>query len=112
MRRVMRAGFGKLGFVLVAVCAVGCEDTGSTKVDYGQLLQSLTEDVMLPKQAAFVGAAQDLDDALGNLEASPDADSLGQAQSAWRAVRVAYRQLDALYFGPVADLGISERIDL
>jgi len=107
----MRAGFGKIGLVLLATCAA-CEDTASAPVDYGQLLQSLTENVILPKQSAFVDATQDLDEALGNLEASPDADSLAQAQSAWRAARVAYRNLDALYFGPVADLGISERIDL
>ncbi|HEX4462646.1 MAG TPA: imelysin family protein, partial [Polyangia bacterium] len=52
-----------------------------------------------------------LDAAALTLEATPTADSLAATQTAWRAARAALRKLDALHFGPIATLGIGDRID-
>jgi predicted lipoprotein len=87
------------------------DDTAAAQVDYAPLLDSLTESVMLPEIDSFAASADALDAAVAALDAAPTADTLTAAQTSWRSARAAYRLLDALYFGPVADLGIGDRID-
>jgi len=103
--------------VVIAVAslagAFACDDdTAAAQTDYGPVLHSLTETVILPEHVAFAARADELAAAMQTLESTPDADSLAKAQGAWRSARAAFRLLDALHFGPVASLGISERIDL
>lgn len=87
------------------------DDTGTAAVDYGPLLQSLTTEVILPEHEAFATSADALVTSLRDLEATPTADTLAKSQTAWRTARAAFRHLDALHFGPIAEFGISERID-
>ncbi len=90
-----------------------CDDkTGSPPTDYGPLLRTTTEGVILPAHTAFATTADELKAASQAFETTPDADSLAKVQTAWRAARQAYRALDAVHFGPVADRGIGGRIDL
>ncbi len=97
----------------LAALAFACgEDAGTEPPDNSALLRTLTESVILPEHASFTTSADALAAALAALETSPTADSLASAQAAWRTARAAYRKLDALHFGPVADLSIGERIDL
>lgn len=98
---------------LLALTVLACtEDTSTPPTDDGPLLHSITESVALPEHAAAATQADTLDDALKALEASPSTGTLSAAQDAWRAARAAFRTLDALQFGPVAELGIDARIDL
>jgi len=98
--------------VLSACCLLGCGNTGAPARDYGELLDKLSEEVILPEHQAFVAQADALASSLQALVDSPDADTLANAQVAWRAARKAYRTLDALHFGPGSTLHISERIDV
>jgi putative iron-regulated protein len=89
-----------------------CDDnTGTVAADYTALLQGSTNSVIVPDETAFAARADDLVVATKALEASPTGDTLAAAQSAWRAARAAYRTIDIASFGPIAELGISDRID-
>lgn len=103
---------GGLG-LSIAFGAWACsDDTGTSAPDYTTLLQSLTNDVALPEHKTFSTSADALAASLKDLSAGADVAKLTKAQADWRAARLAWRHLDALHFGPVADLGITERIDL
>ena len=99
-------------FILLAgsLAIAACDDTGTATADYGPLLAQLTA-VAVAENADLVTKADALDAAALTLEATPDATSLAAAQTAWRAARAALRTLDSLHFGPIADDGISDRID-
>jgi predicted lipoprotein len=98
--------------VLSACYLLGCGNTGAPARDYGPLLEKLSEEVILPEHQAFAAQADELVSSVQKLSDSPDADTLVNAQVAWRAARKAYRMLDALHFGPGYTLHISERIDV
>jgi len=98
--------------VLCASGLLGCGNTGAPAQDYGPLLATLGEQVVLPEHRAFVARADELVDSVQALVDDPNGDSLTGAQSAWRDARKAYRKLDALHFGPGYTLHISERIDV
>ncbi len=101
-----------LYLLLTIVALPACNDsTAAPTVDYGPLLASLTDHVILPANTTAATAASALDTALVALETTPSTTTLAAAQTAWREARRAYRRLDALYFGPLSDLGIGERID-
>lgn len=96
------------------VCCVSlsaCGNTGAPAEDYGPLLSSLTQQLILPEHQAFAAQADALLVAVQALVDRPDADSLAAAQSAWRESRAAFRVLDALHLGPMVTLHLSERID-
>jgi len=101
-----------LSALLSACCVLGCGNTDAPARDYGPLLANLSEQVILPEHRAFASEADALASSLQALVDGPDADSLLNAQEAWRAARRAYRVLDALHFGPGYTLHISERIDV
>ena len=97
----------------LAAGVFACSDaTGTSATDYTSLLQSLTNDVALPAHQKFAADADLLARAVADLQTAQNEDTLGKAQSAWRAARLSYRHLDALHFGPIFDLGISDRIDV
>jgi predicted lipoprotein len=109
----MKRNFIVAAPLALAMIVFACDDTtGSPPADYTALLKTLTDGVVLPANATFVQRSDDLAAAAAALESSPNATTLGTAQAAWRSARAAYRALDGVHFGPVADLGISERIDL
>jgi predicted lipoprotein len=91
---------------------LACGNTGAPEVDYGPLLQNLSEQVILPEHQAFAAQADALVVAVQGLSDAADVDSLLSAQNAWRDARRAYRTLDALHFGPDLTLRITERIDV
>jgi len=106
MRRVL------LFFAAVAV-AVACEESGnSSSTDYAPMLRGVVDHVVVPENATFSEKADDLVTSARALETAPDAAALAKTQTAWREARAAYRKLDAVHFGPVADLAIGERIDV
>ena len=112
MRHTFMLLLGGIGVAAAGAVGACNEDTGTGPADYGTLLQGLTTTVIVPEHNAFATSSDELASALRALEATPDADSLAKAQAAWRKARAAYRKLDALHFGPIADLGIAARIDL
>ncbi len=103
---------GGLGISLAAGAWACSDDTGTAATDYTSLLQTLTNDVALPAHAKFVTDADALVTSMTALQTTADATNLANAQAAWRTVRKSYRHLDALHFGPIADLGITDRIDV
>ena len=107
-----RPALSRLSVILSACCLFACGNTGAPPRDYGPVLAKLSEQVILPEHQAFASRADELASSLQSLVDSPDADTLTNAQVAWRATRKAYRMLDALHFGPGYTLHISERIDV
>ncbi|HEY0469339.1 MAG TPA: imelysin family protein [Polyangiaceae bacterium] len=106
-----RLSFSFLSAVLSASCALGCGNTDAPPRDYGPLLATLSEQVILPEHQAFAARADALGSSVQALVDNPTPDTLAAAQSAWRAARKAYRVLDALHFGPGYTLHVTERID-
>jgi predicted lipoprotein len=111
---VKTAGF--LGFAAAAIASsigvYACNDgTSSPPIVYTQLLQNLTDDTATPTTARFANQADALVSSLNALETSADAATLRAAQAAWRSARHAYRLLDAMHYGPKAELETSDRID-
>ncbi|HET7541582.1 MAG TPA: imelysin family protein [Polyangiaceae bacterium] len=107
-----RLSLSCLSGVLSACCLLGCGNTDAPPRDYGPLLHTLSEQVILPEHQAFASKADALASSMQALVDNPNADSLAGTQQAWRATRQAYRILDALHFGPGYTLHISERIDV
>src|SRR6478609_538142 len=101
-----------LSALLCAWCVLGCGNTDAPARDYGPLLSKLSQQVILPEHQDFVAQADALASSAQALVDDPSTDSLESAQAGWRAVRKAYRTLDALHFGPGYTLHISERIDV
>lgn len=106
---------GALGLAAIVVAPLAIyaceEETGSQPQDYTSLLQGLTDDVAVPKTADFVTQADALVASLKTLETTNDATSLTAAQEAWRSARKAYRFLDAEHYGPVTEIGTTDRVD-
>lgn len=101
-----------LSAVLSACWLLGCGNTDAPARDYGPLLETLSQQVILPQHQAFSTQADELVAAVQALVDSPEQGSLGAARDHWRATRKSYRILDALHFGPDLTLHISERIDV
>ncbi len=98
---------------LAASCViVSCGSTGAPAQDYGTLLETVTEQVILPEHRDFAAQADALVVAVQALSDRPNDKTLKASQAAWRAARRAYRALDTLHFGPGYKLHISERIDV
>ncbi len=76
-----------------------------------QAASQVSTEVGVPVHEAFATAAAALDTSAAAFAASPDATTLAQVRVDWKAARVAFRATDALAFGPVEDLRISEAID-
>src|SRR4051812_10723511 len=95
-----RSSFLCVCAVLSAGSLFGCGNTDAPARDYGTLLVKLGEQVILPEHQVFVARADALVDAVQALVDSPGADTLANAQTAWRDARSSYRMLDALHFGP------------
>lgn len=110
----LRQRFSVFGLLVAALAAaLACDDnTGTRPTEYGPLIRTLTEQRIVPAHQAFVVRAEELVTAMKNLETNPSADTLAKAQATWRSARSAYRVLDAIHFGPIADLSIGERIDV
>lgn len=103
-----------LVLVLAGVAApVACDDGSSASTtDYAPMLRGVADGVAVPENASFASSADALVTATRALESAPDQGSLDKAQGAWRDARAAWRKLDALHFGPIADLALGERIDV
>ncbi|MEO8904772.1 MAG: imelysin family protein [Polyangiaceae bacterium] len=98
---------------LSACCGLlSCGNTGAPERNYGSLLQTLTEQVILPEHQDFATQADALVVSVQALSDKPSAANLKVAQAAWREARRAWRVLDAVHIGPVANQRIAERIDV
>ena len=98
---------------LLALGAYACSDSGTAApaTDYTAVLNDVAQSVVIPANTDFATQADAFAAAARALEATPTAETLAAAQTAWRAARLAWRKLDAVHFGPIADLGLSVRID-
>jgi predicted lipoprotein len=97
---------------LAVLPLASCDNgTAAPAVDYAATLTAMTDTVVVPEVTAFATDADALVAALHAFDAGPTATTLSAAQAAWRAVRADWRRLDSVYFGPVIELGITERID-
>jgi len=76
-----------------------------------QAASQVSTDVGVPVHEAFATAAAKFDTSAAAFAAAPDATTLAQVRADWKAARLAFRATDALGFGPVEDLRISEAID-
>ncbi|MEO7035179.1 MAG: imelysin family protein [Polyangiaceae bacterium] len=98
---------------LSACCALlSCGNTGAPERNYGSLLQTLTEQVILPEHQDFATQADALVVSVQALSDKPSAANLKAAQAAWREARRAWRVLDAVHIGPELTLLIQDRIDV
>ncbi len=98
---------------LSACCALlSCGNTGAPERNYGSLLSTLTEQVILPEHQDFGTQADALVTVLQAFSDQPNAANLKAAQAAWREARRAWRVLDAVHIGPELTHHIAERIDV
>lgn len=98
-----------LPVLLASACG---DDTGAAATDYTALLDHLTLNVAMPALQAAATSADSLATAVHAVATDANAQTLTTAQTAWRDARAKWRRLDAFHFGPVADDGISDRIDV
>jgi predicted lipoprotein len=81
-----------------------------TTVSKQAALDNIAKNVLLPAYADLAARARDFSSAADALTAAPTPASLEKAQRAWREVLLAWRRTQAFAHGPVADLGVSGRI--
>lgn len=98
---------------VLALGAYACsDDTSAATTDFTTVLASVTTGVIEPENSDLTTQADALVTATTELETSPSPETLATAQAAWRATRRAWRKLDTISFGPIADLGLTDRIDV
>jgi predicted lipoprotein len=73
-------------------------------------LDNIARRVLLPGYSDLAARSRELAAAVDALAAAPDAASLDGAQRTWRATLLAWRRTQAFAHGPIADLGLSNRI--
>ena len=77
-----------------------------------QAVSSIATTVAQPAYAAFTTASQALAQSTEALASTtPDVTMLATVRSDWKAARIALRKTDAVGFGPIEDLRISDAID-
>lgn len=101
-----------VGFLALGAYACGDSSTAAPATDYTAVLNNVSQSVVIPANTDFATQADAFAAAATALDATPTAATFAAAQTAWRAARLAWRKLDAVHFGPVADLQLTGRIDV
>lgn len=97
--------------VLVCCWALGCTQGPSEDFNRQQLLQDVSTQVVLPSFVAASAKAAALHTSVETLCAAPTEQGLSEAQDAWRAAHVAWKQTAAFQFGPVETLSANATVD-
>ncbi|ANO52566.1 imelysin family protein [Woeseia oceani] len=84
--------------VLIASLLAACSAPVPEEV---RLLQTVTQQAILPLHSDFATAARDLRDDVQAFCAAPDANAYEQAQNAWRTAMYDWQRLQVVSFGPV-----------
>ncbi|MEQ8205390.1 MAG: imelysin family protein [Woeseia sp.] len=86
----------------IAVLMAGLLAACSAPVtDDVRVLQTVTQQTILPMHADFVSAARELKDDTAAFCAAPDDNSFNTAQNAWRTAMQDWQRLQVVSFGPV-----------
>ncbi len=87
--------------ILASILVVAC--TQESPVSRQVVLVSLTHELIVPRFQLASREMGELRDALNNLCANPDGDTLDGARTAWREARAPWMRSQAMWFGPVMD---------
>ena len=104
---------GRMSAVALGLALVvpGCGNNGSsdpglsdeTRALRAQVLASLGQNVIVPRQEAFAVVAGDLETALAGAAASPgDSTAVSSARDAWREAMIAWQAIEMMQIGPAA----------
>ena len=97
---------------VVALAALtACPATSKVDPVSVKAVSDIANGVALPAYAAFDDAAQKLAQSTAALATDPDATMLSTVKADWKAARLALRRTDAVAFGPIEDLRISDNVD-
>lgn len=83
---------------------------GSPAATKQAVLDSIARTVLLRGYSDLAARSRDLAAAVDALAAAPEPRTLEDAQQAWRATLLAWRRTQVFAHGPIADLGLSNRI--
>ena len=88
----------------------GTGGAGTPTVSREAALDNIAKTVLLPGYRELAARSRDLETAAEALISTPSGPSLERTQRAWRAVLLAWRRAQAFAHGPVADLGVYNRV--
>lgn len=75
------------------------------------VLANLSDNMILPAYENFSASAADLETAVQDLCLSPTAQSLANAQAAWKEAHANLKETEVIAFGPYKDSNFAQRID-
>ena len=81
------------------------------KTDYTDVLNNLTEQVIIPTYDDLYQKTNSLVNTLNTLQSNPSSANLDAARQAWRDARIPWEQSEGFLYGPVETLGIDPSID-
>lgn len=90
-----------LPLLVAALLVMGC--ASAAPPSQRDVIASLTDDLIVPRFTAVAGEMGELRDALNALCANANADTLGEARTAWREARAPWLRSQSIWFGPVMD---------
>jgi uncharacterized protein len=104
--------FPALGAALLASGLAGCASEGAPDTRR-ELLESWTDDLIVPLYADFEDRSTALQTSLDGLCSAPTPDGLADAQSAWSAAREPLKRAEVFAFGPYSrpEFRIGPKID-
>lgn len=89
-----------LALTLTGAALLAAQPAHAAPMQTTALAQSLLDDVALPAQKRLVEATQTLAQRMTDVCATPDAEHLAAAQSAWRSADQIWRGMETLRIGP------------
>jgi predicted lipoprotein len=103
-----------VGVVLAVAVGSSCGSGGGDSLQPGprrRMLADVARIVIVPTYQSLAAAAEVLQAAAVQLDATPDAAALASLQSAWRRARSSWKQSEAFAIGPAKTLRMVARID-
>jgi predicted lipoprotein len=99
-----------LALAVVHRSVVADDTTRMPAVSKQAMLDNIAKKVLLPAYADLASRSSDFAGAADALTSKPNAAALKRAQQAWKDVLLAWRRTQPFVHGPIADLGVSGRI--
>ena len=97
--------------ISIFISSCGSDEDNTVKNDYKDILQNISNDVILPTYQDLFDKTQLLVNTLTILEQNISQANLDAAKQAWRDARVPWEQSEGFLFGPVDQQGLDPAID-
>ena len=99
-----------LALAVVQRSVLADDKTRPPAVSKQAMLDNIAKKVLLPAYTELASRSSDFSAAADALTSTPNAATLKRAQQAWKEVLLAWRRTQPFAHGPIADLGVSGRI--